>query len=265
MKYFLFALFIFHGLALAEDCIQCDQNTSTPLPTPPLEWPLELIKIEPKTYERNLDVDYCKRPTEMIDTIVLHHSETFSTTTPEMINDIHLDNKWHMVGYSYVINTPYSGNKTPTPVVSEGRPIDFVGSHAGKDIFVPMNADQKKMWDDGKVVCGFEGSEFKVDPSILKDGNIKANVTTIGVVVVGNYSPFSASNPNGYRRGKTRNPTKQTLDMVARLSCQLQKKYPNIKNIKWHNYYHSTSCPGNIKKYIGQIISQARSYGCEFQ
>lgn len=241
---------------------------STLLPKLPVtESPIELIKVQPVTYERNLDVDFCKRPPEMIDTIVLHHSETSSITTPVQINDMHLNRSpapWHMIGYSYVVNTPYSGAKVPTASAFEGRPLDFVGSHAGSSAFVPMNEEQKKMWDEGKVTCGFEGKEFKVNPELLQEGKIKANVTTIGVVVVGNYAPFSKENPNGYSLKRPRYPTKQTQDMLARLSCQLQKKYPNIKNIKWHNYYHSTSCPGTIKNYIGQIKTLAKEYGCEF-
>src|SRR6478672_13206608 len=121
-----------------------------------------------------------------------------------------------MIAYSYVINSPYAGGSAPRARVTEGRPLDIVGAHAGSNVFIPMNADQKKMWDDGKVTCGKENGDFKVDPTMVQDGKIKANITTIGLVVIGNYSPFSKTNPNGYPKKNPRYPTKQTQDMIAR-------------------------------------------------
>jgi hypothetical protein len=171
---------------------------------------------------------------------------------------------WLMVAYSYQVNAPYAGNTNPAPKVTEGRPLDIVGAHAGSNVFVPMNEDQKKMWDDGQVTCGLEGGNFSVDPKQVKNGKIKANVTTIGVVVIGNYAPFSRDNPTGWRKKNPRYPTKNTQEMLARLSCQLQKKYPNMKSMKWHSYYHSTDCPGTIKDFIGQIRALAKGFGCEF-
>lgn len=206
----------------------------------------------------------------MVDTIVLHHSETPSGTTPREINRFHLnrgtpDDPWYMVAYSYQVNTPYAGNTRPSPRVTEGRPLDIVGAHAGSNAFVPMDAEQKRMWDEGQIVCGKEGGDFTVDRGLLDSrGRIKANVTTVGIVVIGNYAPFSRYNPNGYSARNPRLPTQNTLDMLARLSCQLQKKYPRMKNIKWHSLYHPTTCPGKIKDYVGQIRTMARGYGCEF-
>lgn len=254
--------------AFAEDCAHCATTTPPPFPEIP-EWPIEYVKIRKINYERHPKASFCTRPIEMIDTIVLHHSETTSTTTPERINEMHMDRNpkdpWLMVGYSYLISSPYAGNTTPKPEVVEGRPLDIVGAHAGSNLFVPMNELQKKLWDDKKVVCGFEGQDFSVDSSKVDGkGGISPNITTIGLVVMGNYSPYSKSNPNGYRAGAVRNPTKATQDTIARTACQLQKKYPLMKSIKWHNYYHSTSCPGRIKNYISQIIAQAKVYGCDF-
>jgi hypothetical protein len=233
------------------------------------EWPLELIKVEQEDYKRNNKAIFCLRPPEMIDTIVIHHSETPPTTTPQEINDFHLargtpEDPWYMIAYSYVINSPYPRTSIPTSKVTVGRPLDLVGAHAGSNAFVSMDPDQKKMWEDKKVLCGKENEDPKLDPTLVQDGLIKANVTTIGVVINGNYAPFSQDNPGGYSKRKPRYPSQGTQDMVARLSCQLQKKYPRIKSIKWHNYYHSTSCPGTIKSYIGQIKTIAKGYGCEF-
>ena len=233
------------------------------------EWPVELISVEKVEYKRNTKATFCVRPVEMIDTIVIHHSETPTTSTPEDINELHLargtpEDPWYMIAYSYVINSPYSKKILPFAKASEGRPLGLVGAHAGSQAFVPMDEEQKKIWNDKKILCGKENEEPKFDLSLIKNGLIKANVTTIGLVVIGNYSPFSQDNPGGYSRRSPRYPSTGTQDMIARLSCQLQKKYPKIKNIKWHNYYHSTSCPGTIKSYIGQIKAMAKEYGCDF-
>jgi len=231
----------------------------------------DLIEVSKIDYQRNSKASFCTRPLEMVDTVVIHHSETPSTSTPTYINMLHLNrgtpnDPWYMIAYGYVINSPYAGGSIPKPLVTEGRPMEIVGAHAGSNAFVPMDDEQKKLWDEGKIRCGKEGEEPKVDPALVKDGKIKANVTTIGVVINGNYSPYDKrNNPGGYPKNKPRYPTKATQDMIARLACQVQKKHPKVKNIKWHNYYQSTSCPGTIKNYIGQIKALAKEYGCEFQ
>ncbi len=229
----------------------------------------ELVPIEQVFYERNPKAKFCKRPIEMVDTIVLHHSETTSLTTPERINEFHLargtkDDPWYMIAYSYVINSPYSQQKNPRTRVTEGRPLGLVGAHAGSNAYVSMDEEQKRIWELGQITCGTEGSEFKKDPELVKNNKIKANVTTLAIVVIGNYAPFSKTNPNGYSISNPRYPTLITQDLIARLSCQLQKDYPRIKNIKWHNFYMATSCPGTIQKYIEKIKLLSRNYGCEF-
>lgn len=237
---------------------------------PPDDWPVELVEIGTENYLRNGHASYCKRPVDMVDTIVFHHSETPSTTTPVEINDFHLNrgtptDPWLMVAYSYQVNSPYAGNTNPVAKITQGRPLGIVGAHAGSAAFVPMNADQKRMWDEGQITCGVDGGVFGIDPKQLNSkGQIKANVTTIGVVVIGNYAPFSRANPNGFRRSAPRNPTSTTLDLLARLSCQLQKKYPKMKNLRWHNFYNSTTCPGTIKDFVPAIRTLAKGYGCAF-
>ena len=263
MKKFMFLAMLSWStvsLGINPDCFFCPPFISNNNYRPQVpEWPIEYVKIEKVDFERNSQTaSFCKRPEDMVDTIVLHHSETPNTDSPERINDLHLNrgtaaDPWYMIAYSYVINAPYSGASSPRARVTEGRPLDLVGAHAGSN-----------MWKDGKITCGKENGEFKVDPTMEKNGQIKANVSTIGLVVIGNYSPFSKTNPNGYSKKKPRYPTLATQDMIARTSCQLQKKYPRMKNIKWHSYYHSTSCPGTIKDYIGRIKTLARKYGCEF-
>ncbi len=230
----------------------------------------DLIEIHKLDYPRNAHASYCKRPLEMIDTIVFHHTETPSTDSPQRINQMHLNrgtpqDPWLMVAYTYQVSTPYKGARLPLPRIFEGRPIDIVGAHAGSQAFVPMDSEQKRMWDEGMITCGVEGGNFNVDPKQLDGrGFIKANVTTIGVDVIGNYAVMSRANPDGYSPRKVRNPSEDTLDMLARLSCQLQKKHPRIKNIRWHNFYHTTTCPGTIKNYIATIRTLAKGYGCAF-
>ena len=231
----------------------------------------DLIQIQSVSYPRNSKASFCKRPLEMLDTIVFHHSETPTTQTPLQINQLHLNrgtpsDPWYMVAYSFQVQAPYLGTTVPASGVFEGRPLDLVGAHAGSQAFIPMDVEQKRLWDEGQILCGKEGEEFKLDPKQLNNvGNIKANVTTLGIVVIGNYARFGRDNPNGYRPSKVRNPTSQLLDILARTSCQLQRKNPRIKYLRWHNYYNSTTCPGNIKNFVPQIRALAKGYGCEFK
>ncbi len=268
---FLFSLLLSTHV-LAQDCPDCSGQSSSvtgaPIAEVP-EWPVEFVKVEKVDYPRNEAASFCRRPLEMVDTVVFHHSESGTTTSALNINRMHMNrgtraDPWYMIAYSYVINSPYAGARTPTPRVTEGRPMDIVGAHAGTGAYVPMNEDQRRMWNEGRVVCGRNGGQFTVDPGQVRDGMIKANVTTVGVVVVGNYSPFSRLNPDGYSRRSPRHPTPETIRLAARMACQLQKKWPNIKNIKWHNFYNDTSCPGNIKQKIPDIIRAAKELGCDF-
>ncbi len=229
-----------------------------------------LVEIVPTTLERNPKATYCKRSMDIVDTIVIHHSETPSSSTVEDINEFHLnrgtaDDPWYMIAYHYAVTAPYKGDKKPESKIFQGRPLDLVGAHAGSDAFETIDEKQKKILEENPTSCGSDGGVFSPNTSMIIDGKkTKANNTSVGVVVIGNYSPFSRSNPNGYPKSKVRNPTPETIDMVARLSCQLQKKNPSITKIRWHNFYKATSCPGNIVKYIQTIRDKAGSYGCKF-
>ena len=236
----------------------------------------DLIDVQKVSYVRNKNASFCTRPVEMVDTIVIHHSETPSTSTPQDINEFHLNrgtaaDPWYMIAYSFVINSPYEGETIPMPRASEGRPFEIVGAHAGSNIFIPMDATQKDLWDRKKILCGKENQIPKYDPTIVKNKKIKANVTTIGIVINGNYAPYFIKNQprnlSGYilgPNGETRNPTPDTIDIVARLSCQLQKKHPRIKTLAYHSQYHSTSCPGTFNENMDKIQQKAKEYGCDF-
>jgi hypothetical protein len=235
----------------------------------------DLIDVQKISYIRNQKASFCTRPVEMVDTIVIHHSETPSNSTPQDINQFHLnrssgDDLWYMIAYSFVINSPYEGESIPIARASEGRPFEIVGAHAGSNIFIPMDTVQKDLWDRKKILCGI-GKTKKYNPSLVQNKKIKANVTTIGMVIIGNYAPYfiedKPRNLSGYMlgiNGETRNPTPDTLDIVARLSCQLQKKYPRIKTLAYHSQYHSTSCPGTFNEHMAQIQQKAKEYGCDF-
>jgi hypothetical protein len=257
----------------------------SPSETPPCELATEpigndLIDIENVKYRRSEKATFCTRPISMIDTIVVHHSETRNTDTPEKINEYHLvrgsaTDPWYMVAYSYLFMAPYEGDTTPVSKAFAGRPLCIVGAHAGTNVFVPMSAHQKTLWKNKEIKCGTATSQA-YDASLVKNGKIKANVTTIGMVIIGNYAPGSPSNPNGdtfyeHRNGKRtavgRKPTDDLLDMYARLACQLQKKHPRITKLSYHDKYHATSCPGELqfKEGMQTIQLKAREYGCEFQ
>lgn len=244
----------------------------------------DLITVEEIDYPRSEKATYCTRPVEMVDTLVIHHSETPSTTTALDINTYHLNrgtaaDPWYMMAYGFVINSPYAGNKNPEPKVSSGRPIDIVSASQGSNVFIPMDATQVELWDKQEVKCGNETLGFKYDPKLVKEvvvggkkeRRIKANVTTLGIVVNGNYAPYvkptrnNVGNINGYPRNSPRYPTPDTQLMIAKLACQLQRKYPRLTKISWHSAYNATSCPGTLKSYIGNIKALAKGFQCEFQ
>lgn len=242
----------------------------------------DLIQILPFNYQVRKDASYCIRPIEMIDTITIHHSEGRSTDTASSINAYHItrgsaSDPWYMIGYSYVINTPYAGESKPKSAITVGRPLTIVGAHAGSGIFLPMDEVQQQLWDSKQIKCGKTGQAV-FDPTVVQNGKIKANVTSIGVVVVGNYSLFSGKyivnsrgkrvvNPQPNLNGDipARKPTDKSIDMIARLSCQLQKQHPRIKNFTYHRQYHATSCPGSFENYMDEIKAKAKEYGCEFK
>ncbi len=281
MKRLFLLILIFHSVAYADDS-GSDSFLAYPYEEQisPDDNEGDLIEVQKVSYIRNKQASFCTRPVEMVDTIVIHHSETPSTSTPQDINAYHLNrgsaaDPWYMIAYSFVINSPYEGETTPIPRASEGRPFEIVGAHAGTNIFIPMDSVQKDLWAKKKILCGKENQIPKYDSTLVKNKKIKANVTTIGVVINGNYSPYildsGALNLNGWRIGNPRFPTPDTIDMVARLSCQLQKKYPRIKKMTYHRYYHDTSCPGTFhdekdpkKDYMININQKAKEYGCDF-
>jgi hypothetical protein len=271
MKWILL-FFLFSLSAYANDCTNCEGRNSAYNTNPaPSSWPLELVKIHSVNYRRDEKAIVCYRPPEIVDTIVLHHSNTSSSTTAYELNDMHIDRSsegepWYMIGYSYVVNSAYPGSPQPPTIVSAGRPLNIVGAHAGTNIYVPMSSAQSEAIRDGKIKCGRHGEKFEFNPKLVSGNKISANVSTIGMVVVGNYAPYSkTTNPTGFAARHPIVPSAAAKDTIARTACQLQKQYPRMKSIKWHSYYHPTDCPGTIKDAIADIITRAKRLGCDFQ
>jgi hypothetical protein len=267
-----------------EDCVNCQTNQLPAISTgaielveqasvedpqlPPL---VEILKVKLK---RNNKAVRCIRNTDVVDTIVLHHSESGTKQRIQDINQYHLNqgtaaDPWLMIGYHYTINSPYS-NQNFKSSITEGRPIEIVGAHVGGGSYEQPSLETRAILEKNPIKCGKEsGIQTQAADTFRAVAGIaateaKANVTTVGIVVIGNYALYSRANPGGFSASKPRIPTKETLELTAKLSCELQRKHPRIKNIKWHNYYKDTSCPGLLKDYIGQIKAIAKGYGCEF-
>ncbi|MBY0516629.1 MAG: peptidoglycan recognition protein family protein, partial [Bacteriovoracaceae bacterium] len=271
----LIALFLCN-LAFAQDCVNCQPKPWwlrifdwRILPVIPVAPPL--IEIEKPELERDLKASYCRRNEDVVDTIVLHHTETGSSATIQDINQMHLnrgtsEDPWLMIAYHYTVNSAYPGSSNPKTKVSQGRPFEIAGSHAGTGVYKPApQATVDLMKQDGVMQCGLkDGPLTEADDKFNAAGEVKANYNTVAIVVIGNYAKKSSANPGGYSANSPRYPTKETIATIAKLSCQIQREHPRVTNIKWHNYYKSTSCPGLIKDRIEQIKIEAEKYGCKF-
>jgi hypothetical protein len=150
---------------------------------------------------------------------------------------------WYMIAYNYAITADYNSNEVK---VYQGRPDNLRGSHAGGKV----NLDQldpvvQDLIKDYNFVCGYNRDE---DPNHiiderdkrveerykeeLQDGYISANMTSVGVAVIGNYMPDLirsgsgySPNPSGFpSNGPTRYPTDAALKNVGELICKLKKK-----------------------------------------
>lgn len=259
----------------AKDCVQCVTAPSwltifNPFSLPNVPEPEPLIEIRTPTLSRDAGASYCRRNEEVVDTIVFHHTQTSSTSTVQNINTMHLDrgsaaDPWLMIGYHYTINSPYSGGTIPTPVVNQGRPFNLAGSHAGTNAYRAADAETRRlMEEDGAIRCGTATGPLAEADDKFRNGLVKANYNTVAIAVIGNYAKRTSENPSGWRPNNPRYPSAGTIEMAGKLACELQRKHPRLKTIKWHSFYNSTDCPGLLKDRIPQIKAVAARFGCTF-
>jgi len=259
----------------AKDCEHCVNlppwlTIFNPFSLPNVPEPLPLIEIRTPTLPRDAGASYCRRNTEVVDTIVFHHTQTSSTTTVQGINNMHLDrgsadDPWLMIGYHYTINSPYAGGTIPAPVVNQGRPFDLAGSHAGTNAFRAANAETRRlMSQEGAMRCGPANGPLAEAEDKFRNGLVKANYNTVAIALIGNYAKRTSENPGGYPYNRPRYPSQSTIEMAGKLACELQRKHPRLQTIKWHSYYNATDCPGLVKDRIPQIKAVAARFGCTF-
>lgn len=232
----------------------------------------KLIPVEVVTYQQNESATWCRLHPRVYDTIVFHHTQTTSTTTPQQINELHLNrgtptDPWLMIGYHFVINSPYARGPLMTTRVTQGRDLTMAGSHAGSNAYTKVSAlTQEALEKDDSVLCGPKLGPLEIPKDKFDvTGDAKANYHTIAVAVIGNYVERGRDNPGGYPPGTPRFPTNDTIDASARLACQLQKQFPRLKKLSYHSFYRATSCPGLIEQRLKEIIQRAKGYGCQFK
>lgn len=237
------------------------------------------LEIKEYKYPVNPKGEYCTRNPEIVDTIVIHHTATSTTTTPTEINQLHMDRstrneQWHMIGYHYLIHGRYEGaNFGPEEIsISRGRPENMVGAHAGGHIS-KYSAEQRDVLEAATLSCGLDGQNFKDIPikdTMDRNKKINGNYGTIGIAVVGNYKPsyyfkvddvVTRINEGGHRAA---NPSEEVLRKLSKLMCDIQKRNPRVKNFKPHQFYKMTECPGRIKKFFDKIKFYTKELGCEF-
>ena len=262
--------------AMSEDCFLCPvMNIAKSIfPNPPTadirRVVAPLVTIQTPALARNPSAEYCVRNESLVDTIVFHHSGGPAGQTVEALNSGHVErqsggNAWLMMGYHYAISAPYPGVRG-SGTVSQGRPFNISGAHVGTGIYANTStATANLLRQNANIRCGRRGGRF-VTPSdrFNASGQAKGNYTTVGVVLIGNYSVRTASNPDGYPPGQVRYPSEAAIDTAGRLACELQRRHPRITRITWHSSYHSTDCPGTVRNRIQEIKNSAARFGCRF-
>jgi len=260
---------------------EAPEPTIIPEPTPTrtpsqVEVPVEILDYDRST---NPISTHCKRNTDMVSTIVVHHTATARTDSPFHINWLHLQRRtssgepWYMVGYNYLISDSYDGATPENLKVFQGRDPDIQGAHAG-GVTKQLTEAQKEFYKDFKVQCGNDTigyKEFSVLDKLNDDGTLNGNLVSYGVAVIGDYRSSFHLNISGvptpqnlYAIESELVPSDAVIEKLAKFSCSLQNKNPNVKLIVPHQYFNSTSCPGTIILYLQAIADKAQEYGCEF-
>ncbi|MAZ47146.1 MAG: hypothetical protein CME65_01200 [Halobacteriovoraceae bacterium] len=241
-------------------------------------------EVELTDYPRNdrAESTYCLRNPDLISMIVIHHTETPSSSTPQYINEIHLDKvsggePWYMVGYNYLISESFNPGEVS---VVQGRPPNIKGAHAG-GYTPPLSAEERAFYADKTIMCGNRHIGFTEVPVLSTDlpqhnqmnseGGLSGNLISYGIAVVGNYAPRSYREISGiitpvnlYASPVTPPVSLDVLRRTATVACDLQKENPNIRTIVPHRYFKYTKCPGSIMNNLQTIANLAQAQGCQF-
>lgn len=258
--------------------------------------------ILPYRYENvNHKGSYCQRDPKLADTAIIHHSGTDEKDTPQDLHNLQVvmhendrDSRgrpapWYMIAYNYIVQTPYEESASRPPRIYRGRPDNMKGAHAGA--YVNMNQvdpEVRKLLKDSDIKCGWNTDKDpdhtldKIDARAtakvkrqIRSGLVSANITSVGVMVSGNYAPDllnGSLNPGGYPAdGPPRYPTDSALRESARLLCKLRsEKYPNLRKIADHNHIKikkavadgkraiGTCCPGTVYKRMNRLLELTR-------
>lgn len=270
-------------------------NQNSKAPEKPKEEP---FKVHDYAYKNiNTLGSYCERDPKLADTVVIHHSGTRAEATPQDLHDLQVvshendrdaagrADPWYMIGYNYVIQANYDESDTQEPKVYRGRPENVKGAHAGG--YVNMSQVDPKVQEllkNAQFQCGWnedgdaEHGIDKLSPNAvaqtqrqIQDGYVSANITSVGVLVTGNYAPDIIGNTlniGGYpANGAVRYPTEGTLRASAKLICSMRSgNFPNLRKITDHNYIkikkamadgglpNGTCCPGTVYYRMNRIL-----------
>lgn len=237
------------------------------------------ISITQLDYETSTSskATYCLRPPEMVSMIVLHH--TGVSSNPLEINNAHTNNPfnkepWYMIGYNYIIENDFLQGTKKSPEVFQGRPINMKGAHAGgyTEVLTKNEIDRLSQYSIqcGNELVGFKTSTLAEQMNPRRQNSVSGNLLSIGIAVSGRFSPVKIRRvagvavPQSINRTNSSLPSSYEISKVAQLSCELQRKYPNIKKIVPHSYFKNTDCPAALMLYFEEIQAQTRALGCEF-
>ena len=243
-----------------------------PKPAPVID-PVDTLVIEKEEYEtsKNKKATFCIRDKKALSSITIHHTGTSDKDSPQDINRFHLNRStrgdpWYMIGYHYLIS---SDDLT----VSEARPLDYRGAHAG-GYQAPVDDKEYNRIKDLKMTCAHSLAEHarKTPTNITDDfasnDRPHGNLTSIGVALIGNFETKYIATVAGVRLirngSKIKRASKQLVNKTAKLACRLQRENPAVKVLRPHSYYKSTNCPGSVIADLNDIRDIAASYGCEF-
>lgn len=267
------------------------------------------LQIEPYEYDNiNYEGSYCERDLNLVDTAVIHHTATSNQFTPQDVHNTQVaahendrdssgnPDPWYMIAYNYAITADYNGTNS---TVYQGRPTTLKGAHAGGYVNLDqLDPSVRTLAENYSFKCGYntdhdanhviDRRDYKTERKYareLREGYISANMTTVGVSVIGNYMPDMIrrrsggyeANPSGYPRNQgTRYPTDASLKKVGELICKLKKEtHPHLRKITDHNFIKikkqiadgtataGTCCPGTVY-YRMQKIRDFAMEACNF-